>query len=221
MEKVKTAKGKIFKVDTVSAPLAHNSEYVFFRTDHHWTALGAYYSYRAVCEAIGMEPVDLETMEVWDQGEFIGSLFGRAARPRQATKDNVYAYVPKGDIVNTVHSSIYGKGMEYPLLADTTKREKDCKYLTFGTDWHMNHVENRDLSGAPNCLVVKDSFGNCFVPFLSQNFNNVYAVDYRKFREVTLSTFVKMYDIDYVIMMPYLTATQSLDGSKTLEGICY
>lgn len=210
---------KVVKVDTVTALRAHNNEYVYFRTDHHWTALGAYYSYRAVCQALGMEPVDISTMEVWDQGEFVGSQFGKAVRPRRLKLDNVLAYIPKGDIVNTVIEKNGTAGFEYPLLADTTQRNKNAKYLVFGTDWPMAHIENRSLPDAPNCAVVKDSFGNCFCPFLTQNFHNVYSLDYRKFRELPLTKFVEEYDIDYVIFMPYLTATQSGDGAKMIRGI--
>ncbi len=210
---------RVVKVDTVSALLEHNSEYVYFRTDHHWTALGAYYSYCAVCEAIGMEPVDINTMRVWDQGEFTGSLYSRARYMNKLTHDNVYAYVPEGDIVNTAYTGM-NVSWEYPVLADTTARELDCKYLTFGTDWPMNHLENRSLPGRPNVLVVKDSFGNCFTPFLTQNFSNVYAVDYRKFYELPLIQLVEQYDIDYVIFMPYLAATQSQTGPQYFDSLC-
>ncbi|MDO5399933.1 MAG: DHHW family protein [Eubacteriales bacterium] len=210
----------VVKVDTVSALRAHNSEYIYFRTDHHWTALGAYYSYRAVCQALGMEPVELDAMEAWDQGEFVGSQFGRAARPQKLKHDNVVAYIPKGNIVNTVTEKNGAGGFEYPLLADTTQRNKNAKYLVFGTDWPKAHIENRSLpADAPSCVVVKDSFGNCFAPFLTQNFRNVYSLDYRKFREKPLTEFVEEYDIDCVIFMPYLTATQSGQGTKMIRSI--
>lgn len=209
----------VVKVDTVTALRAHNDEYIYFRTDHHWTALGAYYSYQAVCEALGVEAVGLSTMEVWDQGEFAGSQFGRAARPQKLRLDNVLAYIPQGDIVNTVYRKNGAPGFEYPLLADTTQRSKNSKYLVFGTDWPMAHIENRSLPDAPNCVVVKDSFGNCFAPFLTQNFHNVYSLDYRKFREMPLTKFVDEYDIDCVIFMPYLTATQSGQGTRMIRSI--
>ena len=43
--------GSIITVDAYSKLRAHTDEYIFFRTDHHWTQLGAYYAYTAFCEA--------------------------------------------------------------------------------------------------------------------------------------------------------------------------
>ena len=210
------------KVDTVSALLAHNDEYIYFRTDHHWTALGAYYAYEAVCQALGMEPVDIDTMEVIDMGDFIGSLYGRAKNPWKLKRDNLYVYMPQSDITNTVYySSIYSNGQAYPMLTVDANWSDDSKYSVFGTDWPINHLENRDQKGKPNCIVVKDSFGNCFLPFLTQNFENIYAVDYRKFRDMPLIQLAEAYDCDYVIFMPYLAATQSVDGPSMISNLCH
>ena len=211
----------VVKVDTVSALLPHNHEYIYFRTDHHWTALGAYYSYQAMCQAIGMEPVDLDTLEIMDLGEFSGSLYGRAKNPWKLRRDNVLAYVPQGDISNTVYyNSLSGNGQDYPVLATGAAQQKDTKYLVFGTDWPINHLENRSIPDAPNCIVVKDSFGNCFVPFLTQNFNHVYAIDYRKFQDMPLLQLAQQMEAEYVIFMPYLAATQSETGVNILNKLC-
>jgi len=210
---------EIVTVDTASALIPHNNEYIYFRTDHHWTALGAYYSYAAVCEAIGMEPVDIDSLEVWNQGTFKGSLYGRASRPHTLTPDTVDAYWPIGDIKHYRYTAEMICS-EIPVLADMTQREANAKYLVFGTDNPLAHLQNDSLPDAPNILVIKDSFGNSFAPFLTQNFHNVYSVDYRKFRSIPLDQFVVDYDIDYVLFMPYVTATQSIDGYQLLRNLC-
>ena len=209
----------VVKVDTVNALIEHNDEYIYFRTDHHWTALGAYYSYVAVCESLDMTPVDINDLEVWDQGTFKGSMYGRASRPHMLTLDTVYAYVPEGNITNHSLGSGFSE-YEIPVLQDCTDREENAKYLVFGTDYPMNRMTNHSIPDAPNILVVKDSFGNCFVPFLTQNFHNVYAVDYRKYRSMTITQLVDELDIDYVLFMPYVTATQSTDGPSMLRKLC-
>lgn len=210
----------VVKVDTYTALVKHNSEYIYFRTDHHWTALGAYYSYRAVCEAMGYTPAELDSFEVWDQGEFVGSISGKAYNPSKLRRDNVYAYIPQGDIVTiTTNESNYT--FETALLADMTKREKDTKYLTFlSGDDPITVVTNNSLPDAPNCIVVKDSFGNCFVPFLTQNYHNIYAIDYRKYYAMDLQEFCEEYEVDDIIIMPYLTATQSMLGTQLIRDLC-
>ena len=133
-----------------------------------------------------------------------------------------YVYMPQGDITNTVYySTIYGSGQDYPMLTVDANWSDDSKYSVFGTDWPINHLENRDQKGKPNCIVVKDSFGNCFLPFLTQNFENIYAVDYRKFRDMPLIQLAEAYDCDYVIFMPYLAATQSVDGPSMISNLCH
>lgn len=212
---------RVVKVDTVTALLDHNDEYIFFHSDYHWTALGAYYAYCAVCEALDLEPVDINTMEKVNMGEFIGCIHGQAYSPSKLGKDWVDVYYPKGDLYNEVYfHSLASGATEYPLVQDTSTRSALEKYVAFGSYPPMSHLENRDLPDAPNFLLVKDSFGNAFTTFLSQNAHHIYGADYRKFFEMPLLEFVKQYDIDYVIFMPYMIATQSEDGARFMEIMC-
>ena len=67
----------VIPVDAYSAIEAHKDEYIYFRTDHHWTDLGAYYAYTAFCNAIGQTPPALSDYTVKTKDEpFVGSLFG-------------------------------------------------------------------------------------------------------------------------------------------------
>ncbi len=210
----------IVKVDTVNALIHHNDEYLYFRTDHHWTALGAYYSYEAICQSLELEPVPLEEFEPWEMGDFTGSMFGRAKRPQQLKWDTVTAYIPDGDLEHWVYNKD-GYGYEWQLLTDTSNWDLGAKYSVFGTDYPMTHTINHSLEDGKNVVVIKDSFGNCFIPFLTQNYKNVYALDYRKFRNIPLTQFVEKYEIDDVIFMPYLTATQAIDGTNFIENLCF
>ncbi len=210
----------IVKVDTYSALVAHNDEYVYFRTDHHWTARGAYYAYAAICDALGYEAVPLEDLEEWDQGEFEGSLYWRASYPRKLRKDTLYAYIPKGDLELRTRS-FRGEGTVRPLIQDMTNREPNTKYSAFlFSDNPLVEVTNFDLTDGPKALVIKDSFGNALVPFLAQNYSKVYAIDYRKFHETTVRYFAQVYDIDDVIFAPYVIATQAIDGNKMFTHLC-
>ncbi|MBQ7002175.1 MAG: hypothetical protein IJN67_14255 [Oscillospiraceae bacterium] len=204
----------IIKIDTFGALIDHNDEYIYFRTDHHWTALGAYYVYEELCKTMGYEAAPLESFEEFDQGTFEGSIYFKAKYHRKLKKDNVMAYIPQGDIQMLIYKDS-AIGYEMPLIADTTQRELNTKYLTFmSSDNPLSVVTNHSLPDAPNCIVIKDSFGNCFVPFLTQNYHKIYAIDYRKFKASTVSYIAEHYDIDDVIIAPYLTATQAIDGNN-------
>ena len=113
------------------------------------------------------------------------------------------------------------KGYEYPLISDMTNRKLGEKYLTFiGGDNPLVVITNNDLPDGPSCVIIKDSFGNCYAPFLTQNYHKVYIVDYRKYTQMKLTSFVDVYEIDDVIFMPYLIATQDEMGNKLIRYLC-
>ena len=206
----------IVKVDTFTNLVTHNDEYIYFRTDHHWTALGAYYAYAALCETLGYEAASLEEdFELWNQGDFKGTLYGKVRWPAKLRVDTLDTYLPKGSITMYAHFKNNMNKIEYPIVSDWSQKNPTGKYSAFlGSDCPMVEIVNEDLpEDAPSCVVVKDSFGNCYVPFLSKTYRNVYAIDYRKFGIMQLSYFCANYDIDEVIVMPYLIATQSIQGN--------
>ena len=204
----------VITVDTVANLAKHNKEYIYFRTDHHWTALGAYYAYEALCDTLGYEAAPLDSFTLWNQGDFIGSLYGKVRWPHKLRIDTLDCYVPQGDITMYAYFGDENQGTEWPLIADRTNQSVNSRYSAFlASDCPLAHVVNESLPDAPNCLVLKDSFGNCFVPYLTQNYHNVYAIDYRKYGKMSMERFVETYEIDDVILAPYLIATQSIQGN--------
>lgn len=211
---------RVITIDTYQALVEHNDEYIYFHTDHHWTALGAYYSYAALCRQMGYTPAPLDSFEVWDQGEFQGSVYWDAPWVYKLEKDHVDAYIPQGDIQMLIYNNS-GSSYEYPLLSDTTKRKPGEKYLTFiGGDNPLVEITNNDLPDGPSCVLIKDSFGNCYAPFLTQTYHKVYIVDYRKFTQMSLRQFVSTHEVDDVIFLPYLTAIQDEIGNKLIRRLC-
>ena len=211
----------VVTVDTHNALIPHRDEYLFFHGDHHWTALAAYYCYQATCEAMGLEAADLEDFEVLDQGEFRGTLRGKARYPYKLTQDYVISYIPPGDISLTCYGQ-NGGTWEGTVIRDLRNDKVGSKYLCFlEGDQPLVCMTNHDLpEDAGNCLILKDSFGNCFVPYFSQNYRNVYAIDYRKYHQNTIQRFVEAYDIQDVIIAPNLMSIQSDPGTKALGARC-
>ena len=211
----------VVTVDMFSNLVSHNDEYIYFRTDHHWTALGAYYGYQALCWDAGMEPADLEDFEPWDMGDFGGGLYGKVAKPARLRMDNLIAYVPPGDITMNVHGE-YQIEENLPVLQDMSHLPDGATYMTFlGGDKRVAEIINNSIPDAPNCVVIKDSFGNPFSIYLTQNYHKVYAIDYRKFKTAGgLKQFAEEHDIDDIIFAPYMIATQSMQGNAYWERLC-
>lgn len=210
----------VVKVNSHDILVEHNDEYIYFRTDHHWNAVGAYYAYTEICKQLGYEPASLDAFEEWDQGEFEGSLYWKTSEQRKLRLDNLVAYVPKNNVeAIAYHNSNYPE--EVALIQDMTHREINAKYLAFlSGDKPMMEITNHDLPDGPSCIIVKDSFGNTLVPFLTQNYHKIYTIDYRKYDYIAISKLVEDYDIDELIFVPYVIGTQSTLGNDMFQSLC-
>lgn len=207
---------QVYFVDTVSLLRDHNDEYIYFRTDHHWTALGAYYVYEAICEQLDLEAAPLDSFELWDQGRFIGSLYYKAPKTKALTEDTVHAYNPPGDLNTRIYKD-GSSGFEHTVLTDMSRSNANSKYMTFlAGDHPLVRIINNDLPDAGNVLLIKDSFGNCMAPFFTQNYHTVYVVDYRYYSQ-NLSTLIKSFEIDDVIFLPNISDIQTKAVSNLLQ----
>ncbi len=210
---------RVIKVDTVRNLISHNNEYLYFRTDHHWAPLAAYYTYEQLMQTLDMEAAALEDFETMEQGEFKGSLYYRCSDPSKLTPDTVTAYYPKGELTTKLYDGS-GSGFEWDLISDMSKSDVGSKYMCFlAGDHALSVVTNEANADGRNCLIVKDSYGNCFVPFMAQNYHNVYAIDYRKYAQMPISKFVEKYEIDDVFLMTNLGAIQNADVNKLMQHL--
>lgn len=163
--------------------MSHRTEYIYFRTDHHWTALGAYYAYVQFCTAKGITPHNLSDYEVSQFPGFLGSFYNDSGKPdaMKNDPDTVNAYHP----VSATASMKYGDNENSTLtggqvIFDESTASASLKYGTFIMgDNPFTVIENPEVSNGESCIVVKESFGNAFVPFLVDHYQTVYVVDYR------------------------------------------
>lgn len=211
------------RVQTVSVfdnLIAHNSEYLAFRTDHHWTATGAYYAYEAWCDVAGVEPVPLSEYEVIEYPGFYGSYYTKAARADLLEEDTVVCYVPPGDITLYLSdSSDDGLGWEQAVITDRTNAPGHSKYLAFLAGDHAKGTFiNDDISDGSACLVIKTSVGNPFVYYLTQHYQYVYVLDIRYYYGRDLTSFVDHYEIDDVIFMHGAGFAMASGGNNAIKN---
>ena len=158
---------------------AHKDEYIYYRTDHHWTTLGAYYAYSELCGALGLEPFDRAVHTAVDVPDFYGTFYSRA-RTWNAQPDTLTYY----DLDNplTIYT-VTGPGMptegQTTGLYDLDKLDVYDKYAAF---LHGNNGLSRvEGDGEGRILVIKDSYANSFVPFLTANYAQIDVVDLRNY----------------------------------------
>ena len=159
--------------DVLSALAAHSSENIYYRTDHHWTSLGAYYAY---CAWRGIEPnVDEWTQEILCDN-FHGTTWNKVPLPS----------VPAEEI--TAWYKHINRSVSYNNGQYETDSIYERKYLS-GSDQYavflnsnqaQTVIEGSGKSG--KLLLIKDSYGNTFSQFPVEDYAEVHVLDLRFFK---------------------------------------
>ena len=176
-ESVQAAGGRFVDVREVLSE--HKDEYLYYRTDHHWTTLGAYYAYSKLCNVLHLTPFDRNAHTAITVDNFYGTHYSKA-RTWNAVPDTITYY----DLSNTL--TIYNvTGAGQPTdgqttgLYDTDKLSVYDKYAMF---IHGNNGLSRiEGDGTGKILIIKDSFANSFVPYLTANYADIDIVDFRNY----------------------------------------
>ncbi len=205
----------ILIADVYDELYAARGDYIYYRTDHHWTQRGAYVAYCALISAYGYDPVPLGKINVEHAGQgFRGSLYSKVLSD-YAEPDTVDFYSSGGAEITSV-TKLFPDGREevYDSPIFRENLEKKDKYLSYLGE-NVPYLEiNSDASGG-SVLVIKDSYANCFLPLLSKHFSRVAAVDLRY--TMHLQDVCDPEDFDRVLIL-YNAATFATDANVAKIG---
>ena len=184
----------------------HKGEYLFFKSDFHWTQLGAYYTYCEYAKSIGLTPTPLSAFE--DRvltTEFIGLTNIYAQDERVNTfYDTLHAYMPRKKHTYTIYydaeKNIKG---QYDTCVHTNIETYSC-FLIGDQPYAEIVVPENDQSKV--VLVIKESSGNAFVPFLIEHYGKIIVIDPRHI-EIDIRPLVKNEGVDDIIL--FATASTS------------
>lgn len=180
--------------DIYSALEEHKDEYIYFKTDHHWTALGAYYAYIAAMKELGLEPVDISTLEEVEVGGFWGTLYNSSSDSRLTDgSDTVHYYIPSVATDAECYSDRTNLSYSHKIdvVATTTLLNT---YACFLTGDNPLTIIKTDAGTGRSCIVLKNSFGNSFVPWLCHNYDSIYVIDPR---HVNTTSHNKLWPAEY------------------------
>ncbi len=208
----------IIPVDAYEPIKNHIDEYVYYRTDHHWTALGAYYGYTGFAKAAGLEPVPLERYKKGEAPGYLGHI--STVNPTEAVNrnpDNVIYYNPpvKTDMKVYYYDKDTGEKKSYNgKVINKSYAKTDQKYGIFiGGDFPLGVIKT-DADSDRKIMVIKDSYGNAFIPFLTPHYSEIYVVDPRHYKE-SIIELAKENNIGEVLFLNYILTTnfESFMGS--------
>ena len=193
-------------VDARNAIAEHTDEYIYLRTDHHWTARGAYYAYRAFCETAGLKATSLKSHETGKIEGFVGSMYRYTqAEVLKNNPDYVEYFLPNHDVEGRCYQTADVSGEGSHVSAVYTGVDPENAYLCFlGGDNPVDKFTT-SVGNGKSIVVIKESYGNAFAPFLMDNYETVYVIDPRKVT-LDLRTFVKNNNIDDVLFLNYCMA---------------
>lgn len=178
-------------VDTLNS---NKDSYIYYKTDHHWTSLGAYLAYKEFANINNIEPVDINNLNENRVDDFFGTYFSKA-KNFNAKEDYILYY----NNANNINVNI--DGVEVDELNDNSKWSSSDKYSAFlrGNNG-ITIIKNNSIKDNSKILVIKDSFANSFIQFLINNYKEVYVVDLRSFIG-SFNDFINENDFDTVLIM--------------------
>ncbi len=192
----------------------HKDEGLYYKSDHHWTTYGAYLAFRQACEVMGLDAdaAPFEAVEV--ANDFDGTLKSKSGY-FFAPSDPIEVYLPSGEGVaegkhNYLVTYVDEQRVESSPYNVEALNQKD-KYQVF---MGGNHPVVRIETLADNhevLLVVKDSYANCFVPFMAEEYSKVVVVDPRYYFD-DIATLMSSEEVTQVLFL-YNATTYAEDTS--------
>ena len=187
----------------------HRGEYLYFKSDYHWTQRGAYYAYVEFATSMGWTPTPLESFEERVVNDaFIGHTYDYAQDERVLSfYDTVYAYMP----IKEHTYAVYLKDMSlYKVYGNCIQPSIDTYscFLTGDQAFAVINVPENDQN--KTVVVIKESSANAFVPFLTEHYGNIIVIDPRQVRP-NMKKIVAEYGADDIIFF----ATASTSNGST------
>ena len=178
----------------------HSDEYIYYRTDHHWTSLGAYYAYYEAAKAMGLKPLELSQFDIEHaSSDFRGTLFSKTLDFGVTPDVMDYYHIKDADYglkltVNTGSELIEQDSLYFREYLDV----KD-KYSSFmGPNSPLMTVET-GIEG-PSLLIFKDSYAHSFIPFLANHYSKITVLDMR-LNNMSVSSVVDISEYDSVLVL--------------------
>ena len=197
-------------IDITSALEQHSGEEIYYRTDHHWTSLGAFHGANAILSAMGLEGLDpADYVPVSVSNDFRGTNHSSAGAWWVAP-DTIMAYVTEEG--KEVISNFTGREEPGRLYVPEQLEVKN-KYAYFlGGNQPLCVI--RSQSGGPKILVIRDSYTDCLAPFLAERFGEVHLFDLR-YNRLSPGQYIRENGIDMVLIL-YSVETYLSDENQFL-----
>lgn len=177
----------------------HKTEKIYYKTDHHWTTLGAFYAFQAAAPSLGID-VDLSGKYVsYTVSDSFNGMLASKSGVNLGEKEQIDIYVPTEEDTDLIVDYV-DEGKRSTSLYDSSKlKEKDQYTVFLGGNSSLLDIRTVSTS-TKRLLLVKDSFANSFIPFLTPYYREIVVVDPRYYSG-TINDLMDSYRISEVLFL--------------------
>ncbi len=212
---------KVTAVNAYNYLADHNSEYIYFNSDHHWTGLGSYYAYKAFADTNKLTPLSLDkctekTIEGFT-GTFTNTAYG-------LDTDTVHYWELPYEVTMEI-TSADGTTNTYdgPYYSGAAAGEYTYGVFLVGDNpLTVLKSGSEDAKAGKKIAVVKESYGNALAPYLTNNYEEVHVIDFRTFRDVKstdLVSYCKENSIDEVLFLNGVMSANTQIQLDSMSGL--
>ena len=194
-------KDKKMLVDLTKPLQQHKDEYIYYKTDHHWTSLGAKYGFQEMMKSLKQKIHKRTPKVVTDQ--FLGTTYNKIHYATQ--KDIITRYdedegLPKDTC--GVDTETTGEKRELKDIYDKGALKREDKYEYFmGGNYGIASIHSHNTTNGKTLVLIKDSFANCMVPFLTDNYEEIIMIDPRYLGGSIMEALSNVEKIDTMIVL--------------------
>lgn len=203
----------ISKINAHEALSEISDSSTFYRTDHHWTTDGAYSVFKKLAKTMNLRISDDDYKKLCVAHDFYGTLASKTGY-YGGYGDTINVYVPNSEndqyVVNYVEEQ-----SKSPSLYDTSKLDTKNKYEIFMRGNHPLVKIRTTAKNERSLLIIKDSYANCFIPFLTAHFSKITVVDPRYYYE----DIYELIETEQVSHMLYLYNANTFFGDRFLSTV--
>ncbi len=199
---------------------SQTEDYLYYLTDHHWNADGAYYGYEAFSLAKGAAPMPKSNYAYRENGTFYGSLYQKARSQIVGTQPQdicfYYDTASGGNISMKMRAE--DAVTEYAVGSPMFHTEHGDYLVFFGGDNPLMEITNSAKPDGDTLLIIKDSYANALIPWLVNDYKQVIVIDPRSFGG-DVNAEIERYGVDEIMTVNYIFTTTFDDMCDSILGL--
>ncbi|MGN1482063.1 DHHW family protein [Porcipelethomonas sp.] len=204
-------------IDVFDCLINEKENYIYYRNDHHWTSYGAYCAYSEAIKQLGGETLPVEAYSIEHaSSDFRGTFYAKCLyKKTPADVIDIYSLKNGADITDVILDDGTGQShCDDIYFRDFLEgRDKYCVFL--GNNRAFTDIKT-DVGNGKKILVIKDSYANSFIPFLTQNYSEIAVIDLR-YVKTSIGDFVNPDDYDQTLFL-YNASTFAEDKNIKIAG---